>query len=146
MNSSLENNLEQKLFEQGAEKCTSQDERINFCKKYLNKFAPAKEKTEYKEYKDSLISKEYGEPYNKIKVEPVHVYHVKKSVANSYLMASTAVDGRSLLEHIKADLANELFKDAVDKGFIIFETFKNPVMDTTDVHAAIKMAKWGGYK
>jgi hypothetical protein len=46
------------------------------------------------------------------------------------------------IEKIKIDLVDKLTYDMIEKGRIHFEVFKHHAMDTTEVHAAVKVADW----
>jgi hypothetical protein len=138
---SIEDNLEQTLFERGAEKCDSKDSRLAFCKTYLEKHnVYPKEEMGYTAVENSLISKEYGNQNGMREVAPVNVTHVRKIIDNYTLNQSPSAN--MFIEKIKIDLVDKLTYDMIEKGRIHFEVFRHPAMDTTEVHAAVKVADW----
>lgn len=134
MDVSLENNLEQTMFERGAEKCVTKNDRIAFCRKYLEKHSPEKVKeSPYTEIKDSLIANDLSVNLGH-DIRSVSTLHVKKSISNISMIVSHH-------HHIQRELVDQLMEE-LKKNYMVFEKFKNYAMDSTEFHAAIKVAKW----
>lgn len=141
MNSTLDENLAQTLFERGAEKCKNNSERIQFCKKYLIQHGVSVYNT-FETDEESLITKEYvkrpREP------EQVYVYHAKNSISTDYMGRFIPDETvlREMRESVRTDLVKKLMMDMVRNKFIHFEEHENIAMNTYEIHAAIKVAKW----
>ena len=54
-----------------------------------------------------------------------------------------ATNETALKESVKADLVRKLMMDMAHNGMIRFEEHKNFALDTVEILAAIKVAKWG---
>lgn len=143
MNDTLDENLAQSLFERAAEKCKDKGERILFCKRYLTQHGVGVYNMEKPE-EESLIDKEYNKrPLGGSHLaypEDVHLFHVKSSI-NGYNI-NMATNETALKESVKADLVRKLMMDMAHNGMIHFEEHKNFALDTVEIVAAIKVAKW----
>lgn len=140
MNESFENNLEQSKFERAAEKCSSHEDRIAFCKQYLKKHNEPEDGLQY-----DIASSFTGFIDNDYSLNPGYdirkttTLHVKKEVSNSLFGINRPLHAEPSM--IRKHLVDQLMAELVKK-YIVFEAIKNVAMDSIDFHAAIRVAKW----
>jgi hypothetical protein len=132
MNETMEEKLAQSLFERGAEKCTDDKARIAFCKAYLKKAGvdiepkPAKPDYSLQDFRSG-----FEETYTFTARNKVDQYNLH--------MASNKT---ALMQSMKADLANKLMHELVKNDMIYFEEMKNYAMNSVEIYAGVKAAKW----
>lgn len=134
MNETMEEKLAQSLFERGAEKCTDDKARIAFCKAYLKKNGVDIEPRPYMPNDLSLRDlQNFGR-------EETYTFTARETVDQYNLhMASNQT---ALMQSVKHNLANKLMHELVKKDMIYFEEMRNYAMDSIEVYAGIKAAKW----
>jgi hypothetical protein len=130
----MEEKLAQSLFERGAEKCFDKNTRVAFCKKYLIDqgidINPPKPATPNYSLRDL---QNFGR-------EETYTFTARETVTH-YDM-HVASNKTALMQAAKADLANKLLQELVKNDMIYFEEMRNYAMDSVEVYAGIKAAKW----
>jgi hypothetical protein len=130
----MEEKLAQSLFERGAEKCFDKNTRVAFCKKYLIDqgidINPPKPVTPNYSLQDL---QNFGR-------EETYTFTARETVDHHDLNMVT--HKTALMHNVKADLVNKLMHELVKNDMIYFEEMKNYAMDSVEVYAGIKAAKW----
>ncbi len=134
MNETVEEKLAQSLFERGAEKCFDKNTRVAFCKKYLIQqgidINPPKPATPNYSLQDL---QNFGR-------EETYTFTARETIGDYDMIMATSKN--ALMFNVKADLANKLMHELVKNDMIYFEEMKNYAMNSVEVYAVIKAAKW----
>ena len=133
MNETVEEKLAQSLFERGAEKCFDKNTRVAFCKKYLidqgidiNPPKPATPNYSLQDFRRGI--------------DETYTFTARESIKDYDMIMATSKN--ALMFNMKADLANKLMHELVKNDMIYFEEMKNYAMNSVEVYAGIKVAKW----
>ncbi len=133
MNETMEEKLAQSLFERGAEKCEDAKSRIAFCKEYLKKAGVDIEPKPATPNYSLQDLQNFGR-------EETYTFTARETVDHHDLNMVT--HKTALMHNVKADLANKLLQELVKNDMIYFEEMRNYAMDSIEVYAGIKAAKW----
>lgn len=133
---SLDENLAQTLFERGASKCESAEERLAFCKAYMKK--------------NGVDVDALNESIKKLSVSPEPVgwssskdiYTFAKRVDVTRQEEMAYVNTEALKSKIKADILYAIAKESYDKGLVQIHENKNFAEDKTTFLAMCKFARW----
>jgi hypothetical protein len=130
----MEEKLAQSLFERGAEKCFDKNTRVAFCKKYLIQqgidINPPSPKYSLQDLQN------FGR-------EETYTFTARETIGDyDMIMATNHADQSALMHKVKAELANQLMRELVKNDMIYFEEMRNYAMDSVEVYAGIKAAKW----
>ena len=140
MDDSIEENLEQTLFERNAGKCNSREARIEFCKSYLQKHGGVSKVETGLQYEvmdagNTFKGMTVSRPGSDREFSEVTTFYIKKEF-DSHVMQFNPIG-----EHdIKMELAHGLINGLVNHNHIQFTTQQNYRLDRTEVVAKIKVA------
>jgi hypothetical protein len=134
MNETMEEKLAQSMFERGAEKCTDDKTRIAFCKAYLKK---AGVDIEPRPYMPNNLSLRDLQNFGR---EETYTFTARETIGDYDMIMAT--NKTTLMHNVKANLANKLMHELVKNDMIYFEEMKNYAMDSVEVYAGVKAAKW----
>lgn len=134
MNETMEEKLAQSMFERGAEKCENDKARIDFCKAYLKKAGVDIEPRPHMPNNLALQDiRNFGR-------EETYTFTARARLDQHELRM--AGNDPALMYSVKADLAKRLINELIKNDMIYFEEMKNYAMDSVEVYAGIKAAKW----
>ena len=133
---SIEENLEQTLFERGAEKCKNHSSRLAFCKAYLKKYGIDLDEIAKKTEEEKVKWHSIGVRSK----ENVFTYFVSKDIDRMQMDQQSNAKAFELI--VKRDLARQIADHLIEKEFIQYVTLENLANDSINIRAGIKVAEW----
>ena len=134
MNETMEEKLAHSLFERGAEKCFDKNTRVAFCKAYLKK---AGVDIEPRPYMPNNLPLQDIRNFDR---EETYTFTARETIPNYNV--NMASNQTALMQSVKHNLANKLIHELVKNDMVYFEEMKNYAMDSVEVYAGVKAAKW----
>jgi hypothetical protein len=130
----MEEKLAQSLFERGAEKCENDKARIDFCKEFLKKHGVD---IEPKPYMPNDLSLRDLQNFGR---EETYTFTARETIGDYDMIMAT--NKTTLMQNVKHNLANKLIHELVKNDMIYFEEMKNYAMNSVEIYAGVKAAKW----